>query len=225
MSDAGQKSVKFREAVFFAPALDRRKTHARRTLERCWKHRQEIWNPRWKRVESARYRGRSALDARHLRMIRGRYTKRYEAQRRRGTTPPPDAREGLMRGKNTIKCVVLHCPPWRALRQRCACRKRCDGLSLTPCCLLALIKGILACPVAGLDDNWSWPDPSATRTEAKPPKRFESRGELAAPCGSPLLYDRAAQKQARTQPSRSSARRFIPGSRAPVPCLISTRCG
>lgn len=63
MSDAGQKSVKFREAVFFAPALDRRKTHARRTLERCWKHRQEIWNPRWKRVESARYRGRSALDA------------------------------------------------------------------------------------------------------------------------------------------------------------------
>ena len=34
MSDAGQKSVKFREAVFFAPALDRRKTHARRTLER-----------------------------------------------------------------------------------------------------------------------------------------------------------------------------------------------
>ena len=37
MSDAGQKSVKFREAVFFVPALDRRKTHARRTLKPCWK--------------------------------------------------------------------------------------------------------------------------------------------------------------------------------------------
>ncbi|MFR8831552.1 MAG: hypothetical protein ACLVHC_09390, partial [Eggerthella lenta] len=70
MSDAGQKSVKFREAVFFVPALDRRKTYARRTLKLCWKHWQEIWNPRWKRVESARDRGRSALDARHLRMIR-----------------------------------------------------------------------------------------------------------------------------------------------------------
>lgn len=87
MSDAGQKSVKFREAVFFVPALDRRKTYARRTLKLCWKHWQEIWNPRWKRVESARDRGRSALDARHLRVIRGRNTRRYEAQRRRGTTP------------------------------------------------------------------------------------------------------------------------------------------
>ena len=60
---------------FNRTASELREIRQRGTQNPCWIRRQGAWNRHGKHVGFAPDRGRSALDARHLRAIRGRYTR------------------------------------------------------------------------------------------------------------------------------------------------------